>query len=518
MHVMPGLPRRDPLSCPTTSFPFPHARTRRSVPRTLRATVHGESHTRLLKGGGGMARILVLGGGVIGLSTAMMLAEQGHDVIVLERDDDPLPNSPNEAWQSWERRGVAQFRQPHFLQAAGRHLLDRHLPDVKQELLDAGCIMFDVSALLPPSIPDRARRDGDERFVTVTGRRVTIEFAVARAAERVISIRRGVTVAELLRGPSAANGVPHITGVRTTNGETIAADLVIDAMGRRSKLPDWVEAIGGRRPIDEAEESGFLYYTRFFRSETGALPQCRSGLLTHFHSFSLLTLPGDSHTWSTTVFVFSGDPVMKTLRDADRWTALVAACPLHAHWLDGEPISSVLPMGGVADRYRRFIVDGRPVATGIVSVGDSWACTNPVGGRGISMGLMHAAGTVEVVQEHLSDPLALALAHDDMTEARVTPWYRNTVEFDRKRTAQIRMVIEGRTAPPTNDPADLLPFAMMHDAELFRAGAEIFSLLALPQHVLARAGVSDRIMDVVAAHPVAVPSGPTRDEVLRIMA
>jgi hypothetical protein len=32
-------------------------------------------------------------------------------------------------------------------------------------------------------------------------------------------------------------------------------------------------------------------------------------------------------------------------------------------------------------------------------------------------------GTVEVVQQHLDDPLALALAQDSMTETQVAPWY-----------------------------------------------------------------------------------------------
>jgi hypothetical protein len=51
------------------------------------------------------------------------------------------------------------------------------------------------------------------------------------------------------------------------------------------------------------------------------------------------------------VSISSGDQAPKKLRDPKHWTALVAACPLHAHWLDGEPITDVLPMGGTIDRY-----------------------------------------------------------------------------------------------------------------------------------------------------------------------
>jgi flavin-dependent dehydrogenase len=327
-----------------------------------------------------------------------------------------------------------------------------------------------------------------------------------------------VSIVELLTGPSAAKGIPHVTGVRTMDGKEFFADLVVDALGRSSKLPDLLEAVGARRPLEETEESSFIYYTRYFRSADGKAPHFRSGLLTHFDAFSLLTLPGDSHTWSVTVFIFAHDPVLKAFRDPKHWTALIAACPLQAHLLDGEPLTDVLPMGGIADRYRRFVVDGAPVATGIVSVGDSWACTNPIGGRGITMGLIHAVGTAEVVRQHLGDSVALALAQDAMTEKRVTPWYRSTVELDRKRAAQIKATIEGRSTSQPADPASLLPAVMMYDADLFRASIEITSLLALPKEVLARPGIIERIREVAGAHEDSGPPGPARDQLLRILA
>ena len=184
-----------------------------------------------------MPGIVILGGAVIGLATAAMLARQGHDVTVLERDRQPVPGSPDEAVQDWDRRGVAQFRLPHYLHPGGRLILDGYLPEVTKALTGAGAASFDTLALMPPVITDRAPREGDVKFVTVTGRRPVTEYAVATVAERAADVRRGVLVTGLLTGPPSAPGVPGISGVRTSDGQEIAADLVIDAALRLLLAP-----------------------------------------------------------------------------------------------------------------------------------------------------------------------------------------------------------------------------------------------------------------------------------------
>lgn len=464
----------------------------------------------------------MLGAGVCGLTTAMLMARDGHDVTVLERDPDPAPETPGEAWEAWARGGVAQFRQPHYLQTRARHVLHAELPDVRDALVAAGALRFDSLAMAPPSLPPFERRADDERFVTLTARRPVLEQVVARsaAAEPRLDVRHGTPVSHLVARPRSAR--PHVTGVRAESGEQILADLVVDATGRRSPLPRWLEEIGAAPLHEETEPSGFVYYTRFFHSPDGTPPQPRDRLLSAFGSFSILTLPADNDTWSVTVFGSSGDRPLTQLRDADRWTAVVRACPLHVHWLAGEPITGVLPMAGVLDRYRRLVADGHPIVTGLALVADAWACTNPSLGRGIALGLAHAARLRDVARTDLGDPRGFALAWDRATEADLTPWYRATVAIDRARLAEIEAIRAGTERPRPTEPAAVLGAAlgraMAHDPEIFRAFMEIVGCLTLPGVILARPGFADRVRDVAARHEAAPHPGPTREELLRLIA
>lgn len=216
-----------------------------------------------------MAEILVLGAGLGGLSTAMLLARDGHHVTVLERDPAEPPPAA-QAWEAWERRGVNQFHLPHFMQPRWRALMERELPEVLDELTAAGGLRANVLEMLPESRRGPLR-GGDERFEFVTARRPVLEAAVAAVAGRTpgVTIRRGVAATGLLTDPPMPTRPPHVRGVLTRGGQAFRADLVVDCCGRRSALGSWLEAVGARRPVEEREDSGFVYYARHFRTRTG---------------------------------------------------------------------------------------------------------------------------------------------------------------------------------------------------------------------------------------------------------
>lgn len=463
-----------------------------------------------------MSRIVVCGAGVIGLSAAMMMARDGHEVTVLEADAQPAPE-PGAAWDGWERRGVAQFRQPHSVFARFRQVCDAELPGMTDRLLAAGCARVDYLSTPPPTLVDTAARPGDESFRMVTGRRAVLEavFAAAAQQEARVTVRRGEPIAGLLAGPPALPGTVHVAGVVTATGERIPADLVVDATGRRSPSTRWLVDLGAPQPYTESSDVGFAYYTRYF---TGPVrPRQRGRALMPMGSFSILTLDGDNDTWTVTLFGRSADARIKALRDPDCFDRVVRACPLQAHWLDGTPISGVLPMAGALDRYRRFMVDDRPVATGFAAVGDAWACTNPSAGRGLSVGMVHAQLLRRAVAEHLGDPGTFAQAWDERTEEVVTPFVRNQQAADRSRIAEMSALAEG-VGPPGEDPLMTAFLAAAGvDPMAFRGLLETVLCMAQPQEVLARPEVKAAIAAVGSAVPRPAP-GPDRARLLELLA
>ena len=471
---------------------------------------------RRTDGGTAMGSVVVCGGGMVGSLTAMMLAADGHDVTVLEAD----PVGPGEigagAWGSWDRKGVAQFHQPHSVFPKFRHVLDAELPGLNERLAGAGCAEWDVLAALPPTLTDTTSRPDDADRVMLTGRRPVMESVVAAAAGQAagVTVRRGVRVRELVAGTPARPGVPHVTGVVTADGEHLGADLVIDASGRRTCSGDWLAALGARPPYTESEDRGFVYYSRYF---TGPRPAQYGPALMPVGSISYLTLVSDNDTWSVTLYARSGDAPLKALRNTDAFTRVATACPLAAHWVDATPISDVVAMAGIVDSYRRFVVDGEPVVTGFAAVGDAWASTNPSAGRGITIGVVQAQALRQGFAAHGGDPVAFAHAYDGLTEERAAPFHRVQVGMDSWRIAEMAAFADG-TEPPAPDPAFTpLEVASAVDADAFRGLLDIILCLAQPEEVMARPAVAAAVRAAAGVTPQPFP-GPDRAQLLALIA
>lgn len=463
-----------------------------------------------------MARIIFVGGGVVGLTAAHMLGTDGHDVTVLERDSAPPPD-PEAAWDDWDRKGVNQFRMLHFFQPRFCELMTKQSPDIVDAMRDAGALEMNPFRDLPAEVTG-GMQPGDERFTAVTARRPVGEAAIASVAATNpnVEIRRGTVVEALLTEPGAG-GVPHVVGVRTDTGDEFRADLVVDAAGRRSTLPGLLSSAGAREPLEEKEDCGFIYWGRHFRSSDGSVPPMFGPLLMPCGTVSLLTLPADNGTWGIGVVTSAKDAELRALKDVDVWTRVVKSFPLQAHWLDGEPLDdSIAIMAKIEDRHRALVIDDDPVATGVVAVGDSWAATNPSVGRGMTIGAMHAVALREVMRDPAPDPVELSQQFDAATKKSVEPWYRGTLEFDSARLEEIHCGLEGREFVP--EPGYEITKALMSAAgkapDTFRAAMKIVGMLETPEEMLAEPGIFERIVELGGGWRDEVPVGPTREELL----
>ena len=396
-----------------------------------------------------MAHIVVLGAGLNGLSTALVLAHDGHPVTVLERDPAEPKGDAEDLWQNWERPGVSQFRLPHLMLARWRRLMEQELPEVIDELERLGGHRLSPLDVLPTAFTGGLRAS-DEEMRTMQARRPVVEGALAAVAARTpgVVVRRGTKAEALATGTAAGRGVPHVSGVVTDGGEVIPADLVVDAMGRRTPTNRMLEAAGAHRPDEQRDDLGFVYYCRHFRNNSGRSHPVANDL-SHHEGLSLLRIPADADTFSWSLVVASNDRDMRRLRDVEAWERALALFPdTQALRAAATPITDIQVMSGAEDRRRSFVVDGEPVVTGLVAVGDAAVRTNPSLGRGSSIGLTQVCTLRDVLREVGPDrPAELARRFAEAIDAVVRPMYQATLDFDRHRMAEVQADIARHALP-----------------------------------------------------------------------
>ena len=461
-------------------------------------------------------KIVVLGAGVAGLATALALARDGHEVVLVERDEMKV-GEPLDA-PGWSRRGIPHFLQAHAFTSRGRLELRTHFPDVFGALLDAGADDIPLWRKLPGE-----HRPGDEDLAMVGVRRPLIEWALRRSAmaEAGISVASGVGAVGLEGDPSPT---PRVRGVRTTAG-VIEADIVVDAMGRRSQVSAWIESLGGTPMAEISSDCGVIYYTRYYRVRDGTtlpdgpwLPTPRADL--GYGLFS--SFPGDNGTFAGLIAIPPGDQELKSLRHNAAFDAALPLMPALWTWTNPDtstPFTDVLPMGSLQNTLRSF-ADGRPPAIGLVSIGDALCHTDPVFALGLSFGLIEATQLASAVRRHGADLEAVALAFDDAVRPAMTERYRFATATDdlrlRRWTGEPIDVAhrDGGAYPLFTIAAGTA--AALVDGDVFRTVVRrnyfLDPLSVLDEDVAMQERI-ERLFGELLAKPRA-PAGPTRDELV----
>ena len=461
--------------------------------------------------------VVVVGGGVAGLGSALVFARHGHQVTVIERDDTPMPSSADEAFD-WDRRGAQQVRHSHAFLARLVGMLRRDYPDVYAALLREGATEMRFGDDIPPAITNFELQPDDADLVMLACRRTTFEWVLRRAAiaEGAVTFRTGVGVTGLVShvsGVRHADGslpIPHVSGVRLADGSEIVADFTVVASGRRSALSEWLTKIGAAPVPEDVDDSGIVYLSRFYRLRDNENPPPRSGPIggdLGYLKYGVFV--GDNRTFSVTLATPTADEELRKLvvepAIFDKCAQQLVATE---QWLDGRAVAitdEVHMMAGLINRWRQHVVDGVPVATGVAPVGDAVVCTNPLYGRGCCTAFWSAHLLADAIASHPDDATGLLVTYDKALRAEIMPWYKSSVDQDVEARRVSAALLAGED--PDGDPNDprafmrsvfrdgLLP-AMRRDAIVLRAFFRTFNLLCAPDAMVKDTDVFGRVLAV----------------------
>ena len=466
--------------------------------------------------------VVVAGAGIGGLATAIALSRAGCEVTVVERDDTPMPDDVEGAFE-WDRRGAPQVRHTHGFPALIRVILRDRYPDVLAALLEAG--VGEVSIMPPVVSPDAPSYERDAADLQVLScRRTTLEWVLRRCALAEPSVRFEVGVpVDGLRVGEAGSPL-DVRGVRLADGRELIADVVVASTGRRDAVPSWF-AEHGVTVTEEEHPTGTIYLSRFYRAAAGTDAPMgyqggrRAGL-------GFVVAGADNGTYSATLAVPSDDTELRThLMDPDRYEAVL---PLFREMepvvtRGGQPITDVQAMGGLINRIRRFVdADGAPLAHGFFAIGDAHTCTNPLYGRGSSLAVLQAVLVADALAAHPDDRGAAARAYESASAERVEPWYQVSLMTDLAAATPSDAPREQKAAEPSAPRLDLQTLrriAASGDPELSVLVAKTMSLLLTPQEVFGDPEVIERLSQAAAVERPRDPGRPkppplTRDVIL----
>jgi 2-polyprenyl-6-methoxyphenol hydroxylase-like FAD-dependent oxidoreductase len=468
--------------------------------------------------------VVVLGAGLAGLAAALAFARSGRRVVLLERDGPTQGTTADALFEHWDRPGIAHFRQPHNFLALARQVLLEHAPDVLEAALALGAVENRQYELLPGET-----QAGDEAFVSICSRRPVFEAALRRAVdgEPRIDVRGATRVTGLVAADAGKEGTLRITGARTDDGAEVAAELVVDALGRTSKVLSWLVELGARPPLERRSECGLLYYSRHFRFRPGVevpkLPVLLRGPRAEIGYMAFAVFVEDNRTFCPVLTIPPWDHELRVLKSEAAYMAAALSMPALEPWVhpdQSEPITPVLPMGSLQNLHRSLVVDGVPVAVGVQPIGDALCHTNPTFAYGASLGIHHGF-TLAGLARATDDPSAITIGFDEAVGVDAAARFDAVSAEDRDRLR----VWGGEPIDARNPRESMALFlrltaypAAMRDPQLFRAVARRVNLLDSPDALESDNALVQRAEEIAREEGPPPVMGPTRPELLEVLA
>ncbi|MFN2202338.1 MAG: FAD-dependent oxidoreductase, partial [Caldilineaceae bacterium] len=203
-------------------------------------------------------RAIVIGASMAGLLAGRVLADHFDEVTLLERDTFPQ--------QATSRKGVPQGRHTHVLLEKGRSTMESYLPGLTERLIEAGAVrMSDISQNVRWFHSGAYHQAGVSDLAGVGVPRPTLEATVREQVSALsnVTILERCSVLEL----ATTADQRRVTGVhirmkdKGSSSSILNADLVVDASGRGSRSPMWLETLGYERPATDEIRIGLGYVT-----------------------------------------------------------------------------------------------------------------------------------------------------------------------------------------------------------------------------------------------------------------
>jgi 2-polyprenyl-6-methoxyphenol hydroxylase-like FAD-dependent oxidoreductase len=340
-------------------------------------------------------KAIIMGASIAGLWTARALIDHFEEVLVLERDH--LPEGPE------FRSGAPQVRQFHTLLQSGLQQMKEWFPGLDEELIAAGAVPYDVIGDIHLRVGNRWLPQFPSESILLSCSRLLLESSIRRRLRQNPCIRfvEGVEVA----GLQSDEEKRRVTGVRIRNRrggsdgqETdpiYEADLVIDALGRRSQTPEWLVEMGYPAPKESEVDSFLGYVTRKYKRKPNT-PMILIIATPPNDPYGALVFPEENDTM---VVLIGGYNKHYPPTDPGEFDAFVRVLgtEFQEALRGAEPLSQPYGYRGTTSRWRHYEELERWPERFVV-LGDAFCGFNPIYGQGMSVAAMSAVALVERVK------------------------------------------------------------------------------------------------------------------------